>query len=238
MYLSCILTHPDYPWKWFLPTLIRVPRSQDSQEGIHVSSLFLCSTSHLERIHYHEEGQRWDKDCPWNCHEDGLGAKWRPHQDYTDHTCSWILPDLTRSYQIFQDLSGSYNSYRFSTAERSERETKPQRENCHTWHDIARYPSPAHLAWKKPVSSKHTRFMWRVLLHCLPWASAPSLKFVSLPAFTLELQGPHLKPGTTLCMHLWCSVKRWPCILVQSTNFTTIQSGIIWKSGIWLFCWN
>ena len=164
---------------------------------------------------------------PW-CEMKTTSGLHRPH----------LFLDLTRSYQIFQDLSGSYNSYRFSTAERSERETKPQRENCHTWHDIARYPSPAHLAWKKPVSSKHTRFMWRVLLHCLPWASAPSLKFVSLPAFTLELQGPHLKPGTTLCMHLWCSVKRWPCILVQSTNFTTIQSGIIWKSGIWLFCWN
>lgn len=95
----------DYLWKWFLPTLIRLPRSQDSQEGIHVSSLFLCSTSHLERIHYHEEGQRWDKDCPWNCHEDGLGVKWRPHQDHTDHTCSWILPDLTRSSRIFLDLT-------------------------------------------------------------------------------------------------------------------------------------
>ena len=106
MYLSCFLTYPDYPpWKWFLPTLIRVPGSQDSQEGIHVSSFFLCSTSHLERIHYHEEGQRWDKDCPWNCHEDGLGVKWRPHQDHTDHTCSWILPDLTRSFRIFLDLT-------------------------------------------------------------------------------------------------------------------------------------
>ena len=89
-------------------------------------------------------------------HGTAMRMAWVWHEDHTRTT------PVPGSCQILQDLVGSY---RCSTAER---DAKPHQEDCNMWHDIARCPSPAHLAWKKPVSSKHTRFMWRVWLHCLP----------------------------------------------------------------------